>query len=517
MFLELLLIITFKIEQFVDTITDSVFVNLTSTDKTIILKSIPTKSYKYIEIANSIEQQIYEGVLKLGDKLPSLRVLQHEYGVSISTILQAYYQLEAISLIEPKAKSGYFVIFCSPDIPKNPVKSNPDQSSVKSSSTEIIVDFFQNLSIEKGVDFSLGVPSKELLPIAKLNKVMHEAVISLPLGGSAQGDILGRENLRRQIARRSILWGGKLTENDVIITSGCTSALSFSLITVTKPGDTIAVESPVYFGLLQLAKTLRLRVLELPTDPLTGIDLNALEKAIDKNDIKAIAIISNFNNPMGNTMSDDGKKALVKIIQKHNIPLIEDDIYGDIYYDESRPTTCKTYDDTGLVILCGSFSKTLASGYRVGWLAPGKYFDEIVKLKLYLSSTTATITEEALALFLEKGRYDHHLRKLRQTLHANSLKFLKAIVAYFPKDTRVSKPKGGFLLWVELAATIDTEVLYKLAECEEIRFFPGKIFTLQNQYTNCLRLSYGLVWNEEIDNALYRLGMLIKNYEQIKN
>ena len=280
------------------------------------MKSIAGKSYKYIEIATSIEQQIYDGVLKVGDKLPSLRVLQQEYGVSISTVLQAYYHLEAKSLIEPKPKSGYFVIFCSADILKNPAKSNPNQSSVQSSATEIIVDFFQNLTIEKGVDFSLGVPSKELLPVAKLNKVMHEAIISLPQGGSAQGDILGRENLRRQIARRSILWGGKLTKDDVIITSGCTSALSFSLMTVTKRGDTIAVESPVYFGLLQLANTLGLRVLELPTDPLSGIDLKALKKAIEKNDIKAIAIISNFNNPMGNTMSDDGKKALVKIIQK---------------------------------------------------------------------------------------------------------------------------------------------------------------------------------------------------------
>jgi len=481
------------------------------------LGSIAHKSFKYIEIARNIEQQIYDGVLKIGDKLPSLRVLQQEYGVSISTVLQAYYLLEAKSLIEPKPKSGYFVIFCSADFLKTPEKSSPMQLSVQSSTTEIIVDFFQNINNGKGVDFSLGVPSKELLPIAKLNKVMHEAIISLPQGGSSQGDILGRKSLRRQIARRSILWGGKLNEDDVIITSGCTSALSFSLLTVTKRGDTIAVESPVYFGLLQLANTLGLRVLELPTDPVSGIDLNALERAIDKNKIKAIAIISNFNNPMGNTMSDDGKKALVKIVQKYSIPLIEDDIYGDIYYGNRRPTTCKTFDDTGLVILCGSFSKTLACGYRVGWVAPGKFFDEIVKLKLYLSSTTATITEEALALFLEKGRFDHHLRKLRNTLHANSLKFLKAIVAYFPKDIRVSKPKGGFLLWVELSNSIDTEVLYKLTESEEIRFFPGKIFTLQNQYSNCLRLSYGLVWNEEIDNALYRLGMLIKNYENLKN
>jgi DNA-binding transcriptional MocR family regulator len=280
---------------------------------------------------------------------------------------------------------------------------------------------------------------------------------------------------------------------------------------VTKAGDTIAVESPVYFGLLQLANTLGLRVIELPTDPVLGMDIEALREALKNNKIKAVAVISNFNNPMGNIMSDDNKKVLVSLIQQYEIPLIEDDIYGDIYFGKSRPTTCKTFDDSGLVMLCGSFSKTLAGGYRIGRVVPGRFKAEVMRLKLYLSAATTTITEEAMAIFLEKGRYDHHLRKLRQTLYTNSLKYLGAIGRYFPEGTRVSKPKGSFLIWVELHENIDTRMLYEKAESSQIRFSPGRIFTLQDQYNNCMRLSYGMVWNEDIDLALRELGQLAKD------
>ncbi|VXA91849.1 aminotransferase-like domain-containing protein [Maribacter litoralis] len=477
------------------------------------MKNLDNKDFLYLKIGHKIERQIQSGVLKLGDKLPSTRIMGQQYGVSISTVLQAYYYLESKSLIASKPRSGYYVTFSAHTLPDSPAMSNPDPNSILGKNTELIIDFFQNISTETVVNLSLGVPSEKLLPIAKLNKVLHEAIGSLTHGGTIQGDILGKKKLRRQIAQRSALWGGVLTEDDVIITSGCTSALSLALMAVTEPGDTIAVESPVYFGLIQLANTLGLRVIELPTHPLYGMDTEALQTAIDTNEIKAVAVISNFSNPMGNTMSDNSKKALVEIIEKHNIPLIEDDIYGEIYYGDHRPTTCKTYDTKGLVLLCSSFSKTLSSGYRIGWISPGKFKAEVIRLKLYVSSTTTTVTEEAVSLFLEKGRYDHHLRKLRQRLHANSLQFLVAIGKYFPEETKVSRPQGSFLLWVQLPAHIDTRVLYKSAVANGVRFSPGRIFTLQEQYCNCMRLSYALEWNNKVDDALKCLGQLIKDYK----
>ncbi len=467
-------------------------------------------TYLYNDIAKHIEQQILEGVLPTGDKLPSVRVLKQAYGVSISTVLQAYYRLEAKSLIESRPRSGYYVSYCAERIPACPVKSNPKKKAVQQGVTEMIIDFYQNLSNNELVNLSLGVPAADLLPVAKLSKTLHETVSKLPAGGTYYDNIQGSENLRRQIAKRTMLWGGALSEQDVVITAGCTSALSLSLMAVTKPGDTIIVESPVFYGILQLANTLGLKVMELPTDPATGIDLEALENVLKKQRIHCILLVCNFSNPMGSVMPEDHKKKLVGLIQTHEIPLIEDDICGEIYYGKKRPTPCLFYDDTGLVLWVSSFSKTIAGGYRIGWVAPGRYFDEVMKLKLYLSSSSPTIMQETVANFLENGRYDHHLRRLRETLHANSIKYIHAIGKYFPEGTRVSKPKGSFLLWVELARSVDTEELYDLALARHIAFTPGNIFTLQDQYKHCMRLSYGMLWTESIDKSLEQLGKLVK-------
>lgn len=465
-------------------------------------------NYLYVAIAQNIEQRILNGVLQVGDKLPSVRLLKQEYGVSISTVLEAYYRLESKNLVESRPRSGYYVIFCANSLPDEPTKTNPKNRPVLGNVTEMIIDFYANLSNDKMINLSLGVPAPELMPIAKMTKTIHETIVKLPAGGTYYDNIQGSLNLRRQIAQRTILWGGTITEEDLVITAGCTSALSLSLMAVTKSGDTIAVESPVYYGILQLASTLGLRVLELSTDPSTGIDLDVLNKILKKQTINAIIVVSNFSNPLGSLMPDKHKQELVRMIQQYQIPLIEDDICGEIYYGKKRPSTCRYYDDSGLVMWVGSFSKTIGGGYRVGWVAPGKFISDVMKLKLYLSSSTSTIPQEAIANFLVKGRYDHHLRRLRQTLHANSIKYIGAIGQYFPEDTRVSKPKGSFLLWVELNKKIDIRQLFDSAQAHNIGFMPGNIFTLQDQYTHCMRLSYSMVWSEKIDKGLKKLGYL---------
>ena len=464
--------------------------------------------YQKIEIA--IEEQITNGVLKFGDKLPSIRILTKEYGVSVSTVLQAYYALESKSLIEAKPRSGYYVIFSNKNILQNPEKTQPSETPSLENKADVIIDLFYNIHDKEFVNFSLGAPSKELLPVAKLSKAMHETIGKLKAGGTYYDNIQGSKNLRRQIAQRTLLWGGNLQENDIIITSGCTHALSLSLMAVTKPEDTIVMESPVFFGILQLANALGLKVIELPTDSVSGMDLQALKRVLKKQKIAAIVLISNFNNPLGSVIPDANKKEIVQIIQDYQIPLLEDDICGEMYYGENRPSTCRSFDDSGLVMWVGSFSKTLAGGYRVGWVAPGKFLKEVLRLKLSLSSSSPTIPQETIANFLIKGRYDYHLRKLRNTLHGNSIKYINTIGTYFPEDTRVSKPQGGFLLWVELNPKINTNLLFEKAKNKGIVFSPGTIFTIQDQYKNCLRLSYALLWNIEIENGLKRLGGLVK-------
>lgn len=473
------------------------------------MESLQT-DYIYRKIAGNLEKKILDGVLKTGNKLPSLRTISNEYGVSISSILQAYYMLESKGLIEARPQSGYFVTYCNKLFPNVIATSKPNNASEPDETENIISKVYSEIGKHENLPLSLGVPSIELLPVAKLNKSLIQATRELENSGIMYEPVEGNVRLRRQIARYSYTWGGNLNEDEVIATSGCMNALAYCMMALASKGDTIAVESPVYFGILQLAQSLGLNVLELPTNAQTGIEIDALEKELKNNRIQLCLLVSNFSNPLGSCMPDEHKKRVVSLLEYYNVPLIEDDLYGDVYFGSQRPKSCKTFDESGNVLWCGSFTKTLAPGYRVGWVAPGKFKDKIIKTKQFHTIASTTLTQEAIGSFLENGRYENHLRKLRNTLHANSLNFLRTIGQNFPEDTKVSRPQGGFILWLELNKNVDTLKLYELAIRHKISIAPGRMFTLQKQYNNCVRLSYGSHWNERIEEGLIKLGMLTK-------
>lgn len=464
----------------------------------------------YLAIADDIEQRIMSNVLQIGERLPSVRTLSKMHNVSMSTTLQAYYHLEGKGLVEARPQSGYFVRFNPSRFPKKVEKSNPRQVTKAKSVEAIISEVYDDFAMQGMIRFSLSVPAPELLPLAKLNKAMVQAMRDLPANGTSYESIQGNEALRRQIAKTSIDWGGHLQPDDIITTAGCMSAISYCLLALTKPGDTIAVESPVYFGMLRFAQSIGVKVLELPTDPDTGVDPDDLKKALDKHDIKACFFVTNFSNPLGYCMPDEQKEATVRLLSKYGVPLIEDDLYGEVYFGKQRPKSCKSFDEEGNVLWCGSISKTLAPGFRVGWVAPGKYTEKVKRLKLYNSITSATPQQAAIAGFMAEGRYENHMRRLRQTLHANSLQFTRAINEYFPDNIKMSIPNGGFTLWLELDEKIDTYNVYREAVQHKISIAPGSMFTLQERYSNCMRISYGMPWSAQVDNALKTLGGLVK-------
>lgn len=467
-------------------------------------------NHLYLAIAEDIEQRIMSNVLPIGEKLPSVRNLSKLHNVSMSTSLQAYYHLEGKGLIEARPQSGYFVRFNPSRFPKKVEKSNPSLNAKAKSVEAIISEVYDDFSMPGMMRFSLSMPASELLPIAKLNKAMVQAMRDLPASGTSYETTQGNESLRRQIAKSSIEWGGHLEPDDIITTAGCMNAIAYCLLSLTKPGDIIAVESPAYFGVLRFAESIGLKVLELPTDPDTGVDPADIKKALNKYNIKAFFFVTNFSNPHGYCMPDDQKEAIVKLLAKHGVPLIEDDLYGDVYFGKQRPKSCKSFDEEGNVLWCSSVSKTLAPGFRVGWVAPGKYLKKIKRLKLYNSITSATPQQAAIAHFMTEGRYQHHMRKLRQTLHASSLQFTRAIDEYFPENIKMSNPKGGYILWLELDKSIDTYNLYREAIQHKISIAPGTMFTLQERYSNCMRLSYGMLWDDKVHNALKKLGGLVK-------
>ena len=476
------------------------------------MESIATKDHLYVEVADRIESLIEKNSLRVGDKLLSVRALSKEQGISLSTAFQAYYHLESKGLIEARPQSGYYVKY-SPQLGRDvPSCCKPAEECTPVSLDEIIASVYKGLRSPELIHFSVSSPDYSLLPTAKLNKSVIHALRNSVDSCLNYEDFEGNEALRHQIARLSFNWGGALSESDIVITNGCLEALSLCLKAVTQPGDAVAIESPTYYGIFQVIESLGLKVVEVPSHADTGINLEYLEDAISKFDIKACLFVCNFNNPLGSLMPDENKRALVELLTRKNIPLIEDDIYGELYFGKTRPRTCKVFDKEGIVLQCGSFSKSLAPGYRIGWAVPGKHRDKVVALKRMNNVSTNTLLQEAIANFLQKGRYELHLRHLRKALHTQCLKYSQAIAEFFPEDTKVTRPQGGFSFWIEMNERVDAFKLHKRALKHNLGIAPGHIFSSRGQFQNYFRICYGLPWNERVEEGLKILGDLIKKY-----
>lgn len=466
------------------------------------------ETYLFTELTDKIAAQIKSGVLQSGERLPSVRVLSRLHQVSINTAKRVFLELESQSLIYSKPQSGYFVNVLNGSKLPLPKVSQTTTGTNNIEPNELISKVYENMGREDLTLFSIAVPSGNLLPLAQLKKEIVMATRSLKEGGAEYEGVAGNATLRRMVAARSIQWEGNLHEDDLVTTHGGMNALGLSLMALTKPGDVLALESPCYSGILQLAVSLGLKVIEIATHPVTGLDIEALKKILPEIDV--CLLIPNFNTPLGSCMPDEKKEEIVSLLEAHQIPLIEDDVYGDLYFGSKRPKCCKSFDKTGNVLWCSSISKTLAPGYRVGWIAPGKYREKILKLKLVQSISSSSIVNEAVGNFMKSGRYNSHLHKFRRVLQENLQHYAHAIAEYFPEGTKISRPQGGLALWVEFEKNIDTTELYDMALRHGISFSPGRMFTLQNRFHNCLRLCAGLPWSETLKQQLKQLGSLAK-------
>ncbi len=468
----------------------------------------------YARIADQIEKMILEGVYQLGDKLPSVRSMSAERGISPSSVFQAYYQLEAKGLIEARPRSGYYIRYSPRQSAALPRMARPSETGQFVSVEDMISEVYSDLADHHLVRFSLAAPALELLPAARLNKAMIQALRTHPFHGISYEDIHGNRSLRKQLARLALSWNGAFSEEEVLVTAGCMEALVMCLKAVTQPGDLVAIESPTYFGIFQVIERLGLRAIAVPADPATGPDLRALEWILDTQQVRACLFVPNFNNPLGSRMPDSHKERLVRLLTERNIPLIEDDIYGDLYFGKKRPLTCKTFDRDGIVLYCSSLSKSLAPGYRIGWTIPGRYYEQVSSLKMMHNVTGTTLTQQAVAIFLENGRYEHHLRKFRRVLHTHCLRYTQEILAHFPPGIRISRPDGGYVLWIELPSCINAFSLYREAMRYHISIAPGQIFSADGKYTHYIRLGFGQPLTRSVINSLDQLSKLIRKQMQ---
>jgi DNA-binding transcriptional MocR family regulator len=471
-------------------------------------RAVHSEAPLYLKVAQSIEDQIRGGVLRVGDRIPSIRSLSRKQKVSVSTTLQAYFWLENRGYVEARNKSGFYVRVPFSELLPEPKSQAADPAPTSVGVGEVLARVIHAVSDPAKVPLGAACPGPSLLPYHKLNRIIRLVAQNDPLHSSYYQFPPGSELLRRQIARRSLDFGCSFSPQDIIITCGAMEALNLCLRAVAQPGEVVAIENPTYFGVLQAIESLGLKALEIPTHPRTGMNLDVLDRSIKKHRVKACIVMTNCHNPLGYVLGDERKKALVELTGKYQVPLIEDDLFGDLTFDAQRPKVAKAFDRSGLVLLCSSFSKVLAPGFRVGWVEAGRFRAEVERLKFLSTIATPSLPQLAVASFLESGGYDRHLRRLRLAFSGQVPAMSKAIAKYFPSGTRLTRPLGGYVLWVELPRGVSALKLFQEALVQNVTILPGPIFSASGQFQSHLRINCGYPWSDDIDRALLTLGKL---------
>jgi DNA-binding transcriptional MocR family regulator len=469
---------------------------------------MPPDSPLYMQIAETLVEQVARGALRPGDRVPSLRQLSLQQRVSVSTALEAYLWLENRGYLEARPQSGFYI---RPPlarfIPEPQFEAAPSKPAVLGNNA-VLAGIIEAAGDAANVPFGAGCVSPELFPNRRLNLILRAIVRERPLHSAHYEFPPGVERLRRQIARRALAAGCRISPRDVVITSGAQDAINLSLRAVTRPGDVIAVESPTYFGILESAASLKIKVLEISTHPQGGMDLHELERAIKKHSVKACVVMPNCHNPLGYVLPNSHKQALVELTARSNVAVIEDDPYGDLAFGDSRPLAAKSFDQKGLVLFCSSFSKSLSPGYRIGWTIAGRFQAEVERLQLITSMAAPALPQWVVAEFLSSGGYDRHLKRLRATLAGQVETVRQSAFQCFPTGTRISRPAGGHMLWIELPAKIDAMKLWPAARSEHISILPGPVFSATGRYKNHIRLNAGVVASDARNRALATLARL---------
>ena len=464
---------------------------------------------RYEALAQEIAESIADGRLRPGERVPSVREASRSRGVSPSTVFEAYYLLEARGLIEARPRSGYFVRHAA-NREQEPESSTPVTRERAVEVSELVFQVLGHARNRALVPMGSAFPSPLLFPLPKLALATGKALRRLDPWRTVEDLSPGSAALRRHIALRYLGMGCGVDAEELVITNGAMEALNLCLESVTRPGDLVAVESPTFYAALQALERRGLRAVEIATHPRTGIDVAALAAVMERHPVKACWLMPNFQNPLGSLMPDDAKQALVELLARREVPLIEDDVYGELYFGARKPRPAKAWDRAGWVMHCSSFSKTLAPGYRVGWVAAGRYAGEVAQRKLMSSIAAPLPSQEGLSEYLEHGGYDRHLRQLRATLAHHRHTTLRGIAKHFPPGTRATQPEGGYFIWVELPPNIDALELHRLALSQGISLAPGHLFSADHRFKHHVRINFGHPGHKNFNAALKTVGTIAR-------
>lgn len=465
----------------------------------------------YEGLAVRVQQQIQQGLFQPGERLPSVRKLAERESVSVSTVLAAYERLERQRLIEARPKSGYFVLHQAREQLSEPSVCCPPARPVPAHISPLMMDLI-DVRGRGRLNFSTAMPAQDTAIARTLRRTFTRlSREGQYLHDGSYGTLDGTESLRKQIALRALDAGLTVSADDIVVTVGCQNAISLALKVATQPGDVVAVESPCYLGFLQMIEAAGLKAIEIPSHPADGMSLEALQLALEQWPIKTLISVPSFSNPLGSCMPAENRRALVDLLEKYDLTMIEDDIYGEMSFcPGQRPTAVKAFDRQGRVMLCSSLSKSIDPQLRVGWIMPGRLYSEVLHQKYITTMSLPELPQLAAAELMAGGQYDRHLRHCRE-LYCSRLATLTDLVAeHFPPETRASRPQGGIGLWLELPRHVDTTRLYYRAREHGFAFSPGELFAMDDRYRHCLRLIFSQPWTDERRQAIAQLGAWVK-------
>jgi DNA-binding transcriptional MocR family regulator len=477
----------------------------------------------YQRLAHDISTLIRDGTLRLGERIPSVREVSRERTLSTATVVRAYELLEAQGFIETRPRSGFYVSgHWQAQVPKSVArtaaphlraaasKSVAIPRSTRVDVSELVFEVLESVRDRRLVPLGSAFPSPLLFPMGRLARCLSAGARKMDQWGTLDDLPPGSIELRRQIARRYVRSGVDVSPDEIVITSGALEALNLSLQILTRPGDIVAVESPAFYGCLQAIEGLGLRALEIPSHPRDGVDLPALARALSRHPVRCCWLMTNFQNPLGALVPEDTKRELMRLLEQHDIPLIEDDVYAELYLGRHRPKPAKAFDRKGLVLNCSSFSKSLAPGYRVGWVCAGRFATAVQRRKVMSSLSTSAPAQDAIALYLREGGYERHLSTLRRTLAAQQAAALESLRRHVPADISISRPEGGYFLWLEIPPGRDAIEIHRQALEHGFSIAPGPMFSATRGFRHCLRLNYGHPWTPSVDSAIRALGQILR-------
>ncbi|MBS97421.1 MAG: GntR family transcriptional regulator [Oceanospirillaceae bacterium] len=464
-----------------------------------------SSDYRYKQLENWLLQGITEQRWRLGERLPSIRALCQERGLSKATVQHALQRLEARGFLEARPKAGYFVALKPGEMSKSFSRARIDAPRAVNIS-ELLLDIMRRSA---AFDLLPDLNSGDLPPgIVALNRSIGRSLRRQKGEGYQYYDEpAGDWRLREQLALHSARRGWAVSPDELCITSGCQHALFLALMASCERGDVVAVESPGFYGVLQLLEQLGLRVIEVPTSVESGMDMDALETVLKRWHVSACVVSPTFATPAGSLMPAESKLRLLGLAERYNLAIIEDDIYADTALG-TAPDPLKAMDCDNRVILCSSFSKSLSRDLRLGWISGSRWHDRIQHLKLVTQLATSRYLQQGVADFMADGGFAAHLRRQRNELRVNR-DCLIAELRGWSGDVRVSAPQGGLTVWVELAQHVDTLKAYPRGLEQGVIITPGPLFSVSGQFTNCLRVSFAHPWTASRMQALGRLPMLL--------